>query len=199
MIKNIIFDIGEVLVDFTYKKHFENLGYSGEILGRLIKATIQNPSWGEYDLGLKSDEEVLQLFIDSDPELAEDIRRGMENCYDLVSLRAFTIPWIKELKQNGYKVFFLSNYYEKLIKESPDALSFRKYMDGGVFSCHVHKVKPNPEIYLHLLEKYNLSAEECVFFDDRDINVNAANALGIHGIVFHSYEQARADLDALIL
>ena len=72
-------------------------------------------------------------------------------------------------------------------------------MDGGVFSCHIHAVKPKPAIYEYLLNKYHLKAEESVFFDDREVNVNAANALGIHGIVFSSYEQARDDLEHLIL
>lgn len=199
MIKNIIFDIGEVLVDFTYREHFANLGYKEDMIERLIRATIFNPSWSEYDLGLLPDEEVVQLFINSDPEIEKDIHRSMENCHDLVKMRDFAIPWVKELKNRGFQVFFLSNYYEKLIRENPEALSFREYMDGGVFSCHIHAVKPEPAIYEHLLNKYHLKAEESVFFDDREANVNAANALGIHGIIFSSYEQARDDLDCLIL
>lgn len=199
MIKNIIFDIGEVLVDFTYREHFANLGYGEDMIERLIRATIFNPSWSEYDLGLLPNEEVVQLFINSDAEIESDIRRSTENYHDLVKMRDFAIPWVKELKNRGFQVFFLSNYFEKLIRENPEALSFREYMDGGVFSCHIHAVKPKPAIYEHLLNKYHLKAEESVFFDDREVNVNAANALGIHGIIFSSYKQAREDLDRLIL
>lgn len=198
MIKNIIFDIGEVLVDFTYRQHFANLGYEEAMIERLAKGTIFHPSWGQLDLGILPVADIIQLFIKDDPDIANDIQKSMMNFSDLVKLRDFTIPWMKELKENGYRIFFLSNYFDKLIKECPEALTFRDYMDGGIFSCHVHKVKPDPDIYLTLLSKYDLKPEESVFFDDREVNVNAANALGIHGIVFSSYKQARDDLHRLV-
>ena len=67
-------------------------------------------------------------------------------------------------------------------------------MDGGIFSCRVHMLKPAPEIYQALLSKYQLNAEECVFFDDRPENAEGANAVGIHGIVFENLTQAKEAL-----
>ncbi len=79
MINTIIFDIGNVLADFTWKEYFESLGYTGEMLERIARASVMNEKWEEYDRGLMSDEEILQCFVDKDPEIEADIRRCFEN------------------------------------------------------------------------------------------------------------------------
>lgn len=69
MITTIIFDIGNVLADFTWKEHYERFGYDKEMVERIAKATVKNPAWNEVDRGVLSMEEILQSFIDSDPEI----------------------------------------------------------------------------------------------------------------------------------
>ena len=70
--------------------------------------------------------------------------------------------------------------------------------DGGVFSCYVQLIKPDPEIYRTLLEKYGLQAEECLFIDDREDNVVAARELGMQAIRFENYAQAREELAKVV-
>ena len=70
-------------------------------------------------------------------------------------------------------------------------------MDGSIFSWQVQQVKPEPAIFETLLERFSLKPEECVFLDDTRANVEAARALGIRGIVFESYGQAREELKRL--
>ena len=71
-------------------------------------------------------------------------------------------------------------------------------VDGGVISYEVQIVKPEPGIYKALLQKYNLKADECVFLDDRADNIEAAELLGLQGIVVKSYEQAEAELEKIL-
>ena len=71
-------------------------------------------------------------------------------------------------------------------------------MDGGIFSYEEKVIKPEATIYRLLLERYNLNAEECVFFDDVEKNVLAARETGIHGIVFENREQAMKELKGLV-
>jgi len=71
-------------------------------------------------------------------------------------------------------------------------------MDGGIMSYMVHLAKPDPAIYQTLLDRYGLKAEECVFLDDTVRNVEAAQALGIAGIVVTSQEQAKKELETLL-
>lgn len=194
MIKNIIFDIGNVLAAFAWKEYFKGFGYSEEILERLAKATTLSPWWNEYDRGVLSDEEILQGFIANDPELETEIRETLTRVPGLVKEFEYSIPWVQELKAQGYKVYYLSNFPRTARADCSDALNFVEYMDGGVFSYEVQLIKPDEAIYRYLLEHYNLMAEECVFFDDVEKNILAAREVGIHGIVFQSKEQAMEEL-----
>ena len=84
------------------------------------------------------------------------------------------------------------------MQANPGVLDFLPYMDGGVFSCHVKLIKPDLAIYLCLLKKYGLRAEECLFIDDREENVAVARELGMQVVRFEGYEQARAVTNSMI-
>jgi epoxide hydrolase-like predicted phosphatase len=70
--------------------------------------------------------------------------------------------------------------------------------DHLIASCDVKLIKPDPAIYMLALDRLGLEAEECVFIDDREVNVNAAQRLGINGIVFQSKSQTMRDVDNLL-
>lgn len=197
MIRTIIFDIGNVLADFTWEAHYRRFGYTGIQLERLTRATVKNDAWNEYDRGTLSDEEVLQRFIDSDPEMEADIRKCLANVEGMVVRNDYAIPWIQELKQKGYQTLYLSNFSEKAAKEYAKALDFLPYMDGGILSWQEKVIKPMPEIYQLLIDRYQLVPEECVFLDDTQKNLTGAEAFGIHTILFKNQEQAKEELQRL--
>ena len=115
----------------------------------------------------------------------------------MVTKREYAIPWVKELKAKGLGVFYLSNFSSKAFEDCQDALDFMEYMDGGILSFREKVIKPDGEIYRLLLSRYGLKAEESVFIDDTQANVEAARVLGIHGICFRSKEQVEEELRAL--
>lgn len=198
MINTIIFDIGNVLADFTWEEFFRSKGYTGVMFNRITKASVMNEKWSEYDKGLISDEEILQCFVDSDPEIEADIRRCFVNVKGIVSRNDYAIPWIKELKERGYKVLYLSNFSRKAEIECAEALDFIPYTDGGILSYKEHVIKPMPKIYELLIDRYNLSPKECVFLDDTEINLTGASAFGIHTILVKNHEQAKAELEKML-
>ena len=116
---------------------------------------------------------------------------------DIVTIRDYAIEWVKSLKKQGFSVYFLSNFSQKIEKECDKALVFRKEMDGGILSWKDKLIKPDPEIYKLCLTRFGLKPEESVFVDDTAVNVEAANELGIHGIVFQSREQVDQKLAEL--
>ncbi len=178
---NVIFDIGKVLIDFEVHSFAEKM--FGEETGRaVIKAMWENPSWCELDRGVLSDEEVLRRFIASDPQYEKQIRLMFSRLGDIPVQKPTTVPLIERLKGMGYGVYYLSNYFEYLMHTAPEALSFTEHMDGGVFSCHEKLIKPDPKIYSRICEKYSLLPSECVFIDDTEKNVAAAEAFGMKGI-----------------
>lgn len=197
MIKTVIFDIGNVLTAFSWQKHFDSFGYTADIVDRLGKATVLSAQWCEYDLGNLSDEEILELFIKNDPEIETELRHSLQDVRGILERCDYAIPWIKELKEKGYQVLFLSNFSEKVLRECSHVMDFLPHTDGGVFSFKVHLIKPDAAIYEEILKQYNLIPEECVFIDDTFPNITAAENLGIHGIHFKNREQAVAELEAL--
>jgi putative hydrolase of the HAD superfamily len=111
----------------------------------------------------------------------------------------YACPWIDEIHAKGLKVYILSNYGKTSFEAgTKKRLRFVPMVDGKVISYEIKCVKPQKEIYEYLLNKYDLKADECLFFDDRPENVAGAERVGIHGILFKNIDQAKADLEKAI-
>ena len=198
MIKNIIFDIGNVLSDFCWEEFLKDKGFDNEMINRIGRASVMCDTWYEFDKGVYSDEEVIELFIKNDPGIAEILHRAFDNVEGMVRLKPTTFPWIKELKENGYKIYYLSNFSRKAEIQCPESVSFIPLTDGGILSYKVKLTKPDPLIYRLLLNTYGLKPEECVFIDDTQKNIDAAIREGINGIRFVNFDQAHSELEKLL-
>jgi putative hydrolase of the HAD superfamily len=168
------------------------------MIERIGKASVLDEDWYEFDKGVLKDEEVIDLFIENDPEIADALHRAFDYVEDMVWLKPETFEWLEGLKKRGYKLFYLSNFSHKCETQCPKSVSFIPMMDGGILSYKVNLTKPNPEIYKRLMSMYGLRASECVFIDDTPKNVKAAELLGLSGIVYKNHEQADAELEALL-
>lgn len=197
MIRNIVFDIGNVLTDFRWKEFLEDKGFDEEMIRRIGKASLHSPVWQELDRGEWDREKLMQEFIKLDPEIERELHIAYDDVHGMVTPRAYTIPWIKELKEKGCRIYYLSNFSYKAHMECAEALDFIPYTDGGILSYQERLIKPDPAIYRLLLERYGLKAEECVFIDDLEVNVEAARAEGFAGIVFRTREQVVEELERL--
>lgn len=197
MIKNIIFDIGNVLTDFCWEEYYRKFHFSEEVIRRLAAATVHTQAWHEFDRGEWTDAQVFDAFVANDPGIEQEIREVTRNMHGIVTKREYAIGWIQELTQKGYKVFVLSNFSRKLAGECADALGFLPYTDGGILSYQVQLIKPDPAIYELLMERYDLVPEECVFLDDLERNTIAAQKCGMQAIVFTTKEAAEEELRKL--
>lgn len=198
MIKNIIFDVGMVLVDFCWEKVMHKLGFSGELFERLADATVRSKAWRDYDRSLISDEEVLAALIANAPELEDKIRLFWDHTADTIACYPYAEEWIRSIREKGYRCYILSNYSERTYDLTREELPFLELMDGVIFSWQVKQIKPEPDIYRTLLERYQLKPEECVFLDDSPDNVNAARSVGMHAIHFTGKEMAEKELEKLL-
>ena len=197
MIKTVIFDIGNVLTEFSWPEFYASFGFDAATQERLARATVFSEDWKQFDLGILSDDEIIALFVENDPDIEKEIREVFANINGMLRRFDYAIPFIQDLKRNGYQILFLSNFFEKVLYECAYAMDFLSHMDGGVFSFKVNLIKPDPAIYEHLLTEYSLTPSECVFLDDTLPNIQAAQALGINGIHFKNLEQAKKELAAL--
>ena len=171
MIRNIIFDVGKVLVSYEPDAYMQRLGISKEKQKKINEAMFQNKLWDTSDQGLGTPDEFLQKFIAGAPELADEITKIHKTVGNTVELFPYAMEWILDLKARGYHVYILSNYSENMLDQTKDKLKFLPLMDGVVFSYKIKKMKPDPEIYEYLCDEYWLEPEESVFIDDRPVNI----------------------------
>lgn len=188
-IKNIIFDIGNVLMEFCWEKHYESFGFTPEVFNKVAKATVLSLTWDEFDKGELTPEELLNEFIRNDRSVEKEIRMVYENVNNTIELYPYAYSWIRDLKSKGYHVYVLSNFSEKLHSECGNKVDFLKEIDGYILSYQEKLIKPDDSIYQRLIERYHLVPEESVFIDDKQVNIEAARRNGLHGIVFVSYEK----------
>lgn len=188
MIKNVIFDIGNVLVLFDETNHATKL-FGHEKASKLLEGLWSKGIGDDFDRGVLLEEEVIEKYVLLLPDLKNEILTYIETLGECVYKFSYAIPWIKELKKLGYKVYFLSNYSKWFMRSNPLVLDFIPYMDGGVFSCDCHFLKPEKEIFDYLISKYNLNPSDSYFIDDMKRNIDGAKKQGFHAYKFTSYEK----------
>lgn len=194
-IDTIIFDVGNVLVDYDWESYLDSFHFSPEKREIMADVVFRSRLWDEKDRGV-GEEAALQSFIQAAPQYEEDVRKVVEESYRTIRPRDYAKTWVKYLKSKGYKLYILSNYSEEGLKKTRHMIP-EKYMDGAIFSCYVKQIKPEPEIYRTLLDTYGIVPEKAVFLDDRKENLDAAEKFGIRTILFQDFKQAAADLEKL--
>lgn len=197
MIKNVIFDVGKVLVDFAWVDVFAQLGVTGAAVDIMADATVRSREWNEFDRGVIPEEELLAGFIAHAPQYEAKIREFYDNLGRTIRQYDYACKWIRGLEAAGYRTYLLSNFPERIYRQAEDELSFVRDVSGAVFSYTVKTVKPELKIYKILLERYQLIPEESVFLDDRAENLKTAREIGMQTVLFMSYEQAVEALRSL--
>ena len=186
MIRNIVFDMGNVLIRFDPSLFIEREGITDPEDRRLILDELFNSvEWAQMDRGIL-EEKTAEPFI---------LERFPERLHPTVSnlLHRWAIPGdeftgmrelVADLKNAGYGLFLLSNASTAQHRYWP-LFPVSRYFDGKLVSCDVKVVKPMREIYQIFTDRFLLDPEECLFIDDAPANVAAAITCGWNGIVFH--------------
>ena len=177
--KNIIFDIGNVLIGFRWKGMCLEAGMDEERADKIGRGFFTNPRWPDFDAGFVTTEELIRDIAEKCPELEEDARWFIGCGKKGIVERPKIWELLRKLKEKGFMIYVLSNYSEELFLLHIEGLPFWKFVDGGVISYQIHQVKPDPPIYQYLMDKYRLKAEECLFFDDKPENTESAKRMGM--------------------
>ncbi len=186
---NFIFDIGNVLLDFNPKEFLSDIICDTEIEQKIYQTIFKSEEWVNLDRGTITEDEAQQIFISKIPKLESYAIKTMKSIPEMLTPKYDTIDYLQRIKDAGHKLYFLSNFHKWLSIYVQNKYSFFEHFDGGVFSCDVHMIKPSLEIYQYLLNKYNLAANECIFFDDTKENADAATKLGIRSVLFANANQ----------
>ena len=185
MIKNVIFDFGNVLIDWNPAYLF--LPYFGgdEEKCRFFTDNVCNREWfTRMDRGEDMDQCVAEL-QESYPQYADAVAAFRDRWFEMCNGEIpGMLEIIQDLKKKGVGVYGLTNWPAETFDEARRRFKTIASIDNIVVSSHVKLAKPEPAIYELLLSKYNLKPEECVFIDDRKDNVDTAIRLGMSGIVY---------------
>lgn len=201
MIKNIIFDIGGVLVSFEPDRVFREMGLSEEEVQILYQHTAKSPYWKELDRGLLPKEEVFQTMVNTMPQAyrKDAMEFFTKRIPEAVTSFDYSADWLKGLKERGYNIYLLTNYPEWLFETHwKKGFTFVPYVDGKVVSGNVKLIKPDHAIYETIIKKYSLNPAESVFIDDVKENVQAAKETGLNAIQFTNINDVKNQLEKLL-
>ena len=198
--KNIIFDVGDVLLDYRWQQMLMDYGLDEAEAYRVGRELFDDPDglWHEYDLGVKSQEEIIQEFEQKHPKDAEVIRWFISHGEYMHVARPAIWKLVHQLKEVGYHLYILSNYPELLFKKHTQYADFMDDMEGMVVSYMLHVGKPERIVYQTLCDRYGLNKEECLFFDDRAENVQGAIDFGMRAKRVLSAKGLAVDLEELL-
>lgn len=195
--KNIVFDLGGVVVDWNPKRVLDNYPGNKSLPISLFEKGFFQTYWTEFDRGTVTQDILVQ-------QMADFSGCPYNECWDFIEYIKHslvdipeTLHLIKRLSEEGYRLFCLSN----MSVEFYDYLKVRKvftYFEGQVISALEHTVKPEEAIYRIVLDRFGLIPEETLFIDDLQHNLDAAEALGIRTVSFADRDKGYVQIERIL-
>lgn len=186
MIRAIIFDFFDVFRTDGYNRWLKQHGYVRE--GAYLEASEK------HDRGEYSDKQFFQAIADASGETAEQVEKELEADNEL---NEPLVGYLGTL-HGRYKLALLSNSASEYLRDELARYDLEKYFDEIVISSEVGLIKPEPEVFEHIMQKLGVRPEECIFTDDNPKNTDAAQKLGIHGIVYTSVPELKRQIEAIV-
>ncbi|MBO5261884.1 MAG: HAD family phosphatase [Clostridia bacterium] len=185
MIKNVIFDFGQVLVRFEPEYMVRQYVENENDVKLLSDVVFDRLYWDKLDLGTITDKETIELCRERLPkrlwDAAEKIHwNWIYNIPEIDGMKEL-IKYIKE--RYGTGVFVLSNISHYFADHSHE-IDILNYADGCVFSARIGITKPDYRIFDYMCKKYNLDPKETVFVDDNENNIKSSIEFGLNGYIF---------------
>lgn len=197
MIKNIIFDLGNVVLKLKWNIVIDRYTKDDETKKLLTEVIFESEEWKLLDLGTIEKDYALGVMLSKLPVYLHEACKGIMNEWrDALIINDKMISFLKKVRENGYKTYILSNAPHEIppFLENND---LTQYFDGQIISAEEKVSKPDQGIYNLLLDRYDLNPEESVFLDDKLENIEAAKEANINGIVYdyNNHEKMLEELD----
>lgn len=196
MIKNLVFDLGGVLVSWDLAESVRKImgNISDAEVAKISKDIFTDKSVVSQRNGYCTRDDVYRSYIEAYPENGKKYCEIFAHADESSAQFPLTAPILKELRAAGFSLYFISDNNETSVNLLKTKADLFDYMDGGIMSYEVHLSKPSREIFECFLEKYGLVAEECVFTDDTLANVETAKALGFNTVHLKDHNALRDEL-----
>jgi 2-haloacid dehalogenase len=194
----VIFDFGGVLVDWNPRYLYRRM-FPGDPAGmERFLAEVCSPAWNQCQDAGRPWAEAIAERVALHPARADLIRAYRERWVEtLAGPIDGSVAILGELRDAGHRLLGLTNWSHETFPIARARYPFFDWFHGIVVSGEEKLIKPDPRLYIRLLERYRVEPAHAVFIDDSLPNVEAAVALGIHGIHFRSPPALRDELTAL--
>ena len=196
--RNVIFDVGGVLLDWNPDRVLGS--YYAEPAERtaMKEAIFLHADWLEVDRGVLTEAELLGRIARRVGRPVPELAGLFESVRESLQPKADTVALLQALARRGVPLYCLSNMPLESFTYLQRRFNFWELFRGIVISGEINLVKPQPEIFEYLLDRYDLSAADSVFIDDYPVNVEAAKALGLHAVLFKDARQCEESLRPLL-
>ena len=186
MIKNILFDMGNVLIYFDRNLFMDRLGLEEADKKLLTRELFLSLEWARMDRGSLVEPQAVESISRRLPERLHDAAEKLVSHWDepLIPVPGM-YELIRELKSAGYGIYLLSNASLRQHEYWP-RIEASQFFDGTLISADEGLMKPQPEIYRLILERFGLKAEESFFIDDLPSNIEGAFYCNMPGAVFYN-------------
>jgi epoxide hydrolase-like predicted phosphatase len=183
MIKNIVFDLGNVLISFRPSEYFDKKGYPENIKSKILNDIFASKEWQMLDSGEINTSEAINSIALKSSLNKEEIAHIFNLRTDVIFPIDQNVLLLPELKKQGFRLYYLSNFPIDIFEEVKTGYYFFRYFDGGLISAEAKSSKPDRRIYEILLERYKIIPDDTLYIDDIEINVKTAESLGMKGLV----------------
>lgn len=182
MLKNIVFDLGNVLVSFRPSEYLAKLNLDKELSERILNDIFRSREWLMLDNGDITTSQAMDAIAAKSSLKRQEIDRIFSLRHEIIEPLPLNVKLLHGLKKEGFRLYFLSNFPADLWEQVTPKYDFFRLFDGGLISAAAHSSKPERKIYEMLLEKYGLIPSECLYIDDLEVNVATAREMGMKGI-----------------
>ena len=201
-ITTLLLDFGRVLVDYDFDRFFAVLRadyrVSEAAFAEFMQVVLAEETYSSLDRELTPFALQVAALKQQHPACAELFDAFDKRFQEVVTGE---VPGMRqllaELRRSGYRLYGLSNWSSKVYETMRNYSEIFSLLHGRVLSCEEHLLKPEPEIYRRALDRWGLNAEECVFVDDKQANIDGCQAVGIKGIRFAGCTALRHQLRLL--
>ncbi|QAT49732.1 HAD family phosphatase [Caproiciproducens sp. NJN-50] len=188
MVRNVVFDMGNVLSDYNPRKYAESLLEDPEAADAVVKELFGGPEWLLLDAGTIEESYAVSEVQKRIPQFAEAVATAMDHWRCVLDPVPGMPELVDRIRQNGYRLYLLSNVSLRFLRFYGEVAMFRHF-DGFLISAEEKLVKPDPAIYRRLCEKFELLPSECLFIDDMQENIDEAVRQGFQGHRFAGAEE----------
>jgi FMN phosphatase YigB (HAD superfamily) len=197
-IRNVIFDLGGVVLDWNPDQIVARFEPQLELQGPLKASLFGHSDWHLFDRGTLTELELIDRIRSRTGQTSDEVLRILDAVRESLVEKLETVKLLRTLSGRGVKLFCLSNMPVSIWAHLRERHRFWDVFAGIVISGEIKLMKPDAEVFRHLLEKYGLKADETAFVDDLAANIEGAERVGLRGILFRDAAQCARELDGLL-